>query len=78
MMKYNPENISSGFWIDKLFNELIKDGFDASTGGETEPARYLVEHPLTDTLHMTGSSDTYDRIVFLLFFFYFLFLFINF
>ena len=33
MMKYNPVNANIGFWIDKLFQELIDDGFYASTGG---------------------------------------------
>ena len=34
MMKYNPVNASIGFWVDKLFKELIDDGFYASTGGD--------------------------------------------
>ena len=33
MMKYNPVNANIGFWTDKMFKELIDDGFYASTGG---------------------------------------------
>ena len=31
--------------------------------GETEPASYLVQHKYADTLHITGSDATYNRIV---------------
>lgn len=33
MMKYNPVNANIAFWVDKLFKELIDDGFYASVGG---------------------------------------------
>ena len=48
---------------DAAHRLLINDGFLALTYGGAEAGDYLVRHPRIEAVHLTGSSRTYDAIV---------------
>ncbi|HYX90255.1 MAG TPA: aldehyde dehydrogenase family protein [Myxococcaceae bacterium] len=63
VLKMNPVNEYLGPFIERAFRGLIDRGFFAVVYGGPEVGRALVEHPLTDEIHMTGSDRTHDAIV---------------
>jgi acyl-CoA reductase-like NAD-dependent aldehyde dehydrogenase len=63
ILKMNPVNEYVGPHLEKVFRSLIEDGFVAIVYGGAEVGAHLADHPLVDTLHVTGSDRTYDAIV---------------
>jgi len=63
LLKMNPVNAYLGPFFERAFAPMIRDGFLGVTyGGATEGA-YLCGHPAVETIHLTGSQETYDAIV---------------
>ena len=49
--------------LDRVFADLVADGFVAFVEDAPGVAAGLVAHPQVDRLHMTGAAPTYDAIV---------------
>jgi len=64
LVKLNPVNEYVQPAFEFIFGELIEDGFARLTAGGPEVGAYLTFHDGIDTFHVTGSTDTHDRIVF--------------
>ena len=63
-LKMNPVNQYLGPLYEEGFRSLIEAGFLRILYGGTEEGAYLCDHPTVDTLHMTGSTRTFEAIVF--------------
>jgi len=64
VLKMNPVNEYLGPFIERAFAPLIDNGYLAVVYGAGDVGKALVEHPLIDDVHITGSDKTHDRIVF--------------
>lgn len=64
LLKMNPLNAVVGPFLETAFRALIELGVFAVTYGGANVGAMLVDHPLVETLHMTGSDVTYDAIAF--------------
>ncbi len=64
VVKMNPINDYLGVIFEQISADLINDGFLRFVYGGGDVGAYLTNHELVDTLHMTGSADTYHQIVF--------------
>lgn len=63
VVKMNPVNEWAGPFIERAFQPLIEAGYLAVVYGGADEGQYLVEHPLVDDVHITGSHHTHDLIV---------------
>jgi Aldehyde dehydrogenase family len=63
IIKINPVNEYLGEFITQIFQPLIADGFMAVVYGDGEVGSYLCQHPDIDTVHITGSHQTHQAIV---------------
>lgn len=63
VLKMNPVNAYLGPLIEDAFREAIDRGFMAVVYGGVPEGQYLVAHPSVDEIHITGSDQTYDTIV---------------
>ncbi len=63
ILKINPVNEYLGEFITQIFQPLIDDGFMAVVQGDGEVGSYLCQHPDIDTVHITGSYQTHNAIV---------------
>ncbi len=63
VLKMNPVNEFGGPFLERLFQPLIDEGYLAVVYGGVEQGKYLTTHALVDALHITGSTNTYDAIV---------------
>jgi aldehyde dehydrogenase (NAD(P)+) len=63
-VKFNPVNDYLGPIFEEIFGGLIERGWMSFLYGGAETGARLVEHPLVDTVHITGSTATHDLIVF--------------
>jgi len=63
ILKMNPVNEYIGPVIESAFKALIDEGFLEIVYGGAEVGRYLTNHPLVETLHITGSDRTHDAII---------------
>ncbi|MGI0493121.1 aldehyde dehydrogenase family protein [Alkalinema pantanalense CENA528] len=63
LLKMNPVNAYIGPFLEQVFAPLITDGFLAIVYGGAETGAYLCQHPAIDTIHITGSETTHDKIV---------------
>ncbi|HEX5671124.1 MAG TPA: aldehyde dehydrogenase family protein, partial [Acidimicrobiia bacterium] len=63
-VKFNPVNDYLGPIFEEIFGGFIQRGWIRFLYGGAETGARLVEHPLVDTVHITGSTATHDRIVF--------------
>lgn len=63
LLKMSPVNAYLGPLYEDAFKPLIDRGFLAMAYGGAEEGEYLVYHPLVEAVHVTGSADTHDRIV---------------
>jgi acyl-CoA reductase-like NAD-dependent aldehyde dehydrogenase len=63
VLKMNPVNAVAGPHIERALKSLIDAGFLAVVYGGAEVGSHLANHPLIETLHVTGSDRTYDAIV---------------
>jgi hypothetical protein len=62
-VKMNPVNEYLGPFYEHIFSEFISQGWLRLLYGGADVGGYLAHHPEVDTIHMTGSSATYDAIV---------------
>ncbi|MDP2341271.1 MAG: aldehyde dehydrogenase family protein [Deltaproteobacteria bacterium] len=63
IMKMNPVNETGGPFIERAFKPLIDAGFLAVVYGAGDVGKHLTDHPLVDTIHITGSDRTHDVII---------------
>ena len=63
-LKPNPVNEYIGPLIEEGFKGLIKRDFMHVVYGGVKEGTYLVQHPLVDEIHLTGSDKTFEAIVF--------------
>jgi acyl-CoA reductase-like NAD-dependent aldehyde dehydrogenase len=63
VLKMNPVNAYLGPFIEEAFTDAIARGFLAVVYGGAQEGAYLVRHPAIDEIHLTGSSATYDELV---------------
>lgn len=63
LLKMSPVNDYLMPYYERAFAPLIELGYLAIIEGDSEVGRYLVAHPAVDAIHVTGSVETHDRIV---------------
>ncbi|WP_417393262.1 aldehyde dehydrogenase family protein [Gimesia sp.] len=63
LLKMNPVNAYLKPVFERAFAPLIDAGLLRIVNGEAEAGAYLVAHPAVDRLHITGSTQTHDAIV---------------
>ncbi len=63
ILKMNPVNAYLGPHIERAFRSAIERGYLAVVYGGVAEGERLVNHPLVDEVHMTGSDKTYDLMV---------------
>jgi acyl-CoA reductase-like NAD-dependent aldehyde dehydrogenase len=63
LLKMNPINAYAGPLIETAFAEAISRGFLAVVYGGANEGAYLAHHPGVDEVHLTGSSATYDALL---------------
>ena len=63
VLKMNPVNEYLGEFIERQFAAFIERGFLAVVYGGAAVGAYLTGHPLVDDVHITGSDQTHDAIV---------------
>ncbi|MEZ5176137.1 MAG: aldehyde dehydrogenase family protein [Acidimicrobiia bacterium] len=64
ILKLNPVNDYLGSFFESVFAEMIDDGYVGFVYGDADVGAYLTEHELVDSIHITGSSSSYNAIVF--------------
>ncbi len=62
LLKLNPVNDYMGGILEKALQPLCDQGYLAIVYGEAEVGRYLCQHPLVESVHVTGSYLTYKAI----------------
>lgn len=63
LVKLNPVNDYLFEIFSKVFSSLIDDGFVNFIKGGEEIGEYLCDHELVDSIHITGSHITHDKII---------------
>jgi acyl-CoA reductase-like NAD-dependent aldehyde dehydrogenase len=63
LLKMSPVNDYLGPLLELAFAPLVTEGFFDFAYGEREISEYLVAHPLVTHVHVTGSAETHDSIV---------------
>lgn len=63
VLKMNPVNGYLGPLIEQAFAPMVQRGFLSIVHGGSDVGAVLVEHPAVDAIHVTGSVETHDRIV---------------
>ena len=63
LLKMNPVNAYMGPILERAFQSLRQDGFLEIVYGGASLGRHLCQHPLVETIHITGSDHTHDAIV---------------
>jgi aldehyde dehydrogenase (NAD(P)+) len=63
LLKMSPVNDYLRPYYERAFAPLIELDYLAIVSGGGDVGHYLVNHPAVDAIHITGSSDTHDRIV---------------
>jgi aldehyde dehydrogenase (NAD(P)+) len=64
ILKMNPVNEYLGEVFEDIFSDLIAGGFVRFVYGDGGVGNYLVTHDGVDTIHLTGSGNTYYAIRF--------------
>ncbi len=62
ILKLNPVNEYLGEVFENIFADLVADGYVRLVYGDGDVGAYLVTHEGVDTIHLTGSSSTYNTI----------------
>ena len=63
-IKLNPVNEYLLPVYEKVFNNFISSGYMVITKGNVEESKYMTEHNGIDHIHLTGSDETYENIVY--------------
>lgn len=63
LLKMNPVNEYMGAMLETALRSLRQAGFLEIVYGGADLGRYLCQHPLVQTIHITGSHHTHDAIV---------------
>lgn len=63
ILKTNPVNAYLGPFIEHAFQPFSDKGWFAICHGGAEVGAHLCQHPLVDSIHITGSDRTHDAIV---------------
>lgn len=63
LLKMSPVNAYLGPFFELALAPLISRGFLRIVYGGSEVGAFLVQHAAIDELHITGSAETHDRIV---------------
>lgn len=63
IVKMSPVKDYEGPSIEEAFGPLIENGFLSVVYGGAELGNYLCQHPEVNTVHLTGSQDTHDQII---------------
>jgi aldehyde dehydrogenase (NAD(P)+) len=63
LLKMSPVNAYLGPFFELALAPLISRGFLRIAYGGAEVGAFLVQHAAVDELHITGSAETHDRIV---------------
>lgn len=63
LLKMHPLLASLSDLFATACRALVDDGFLAIVDGDAEVGAALVTHPLVDAIHLTGSAETFDRVV---------------
>jgi hypothetical protein len=63
LLKMNPVNAYLRPIFEDALQPLIQAGWLRIIEGGGEEGSYAVQHPLVDSIHMTGSTETHDAIV---------------
>jgi aldehyde dehydrogenase (NAD(P)+) len=64
LLKMNPVNDYLGPVVEEIFAEFISAGYLRTVYGGAEVGAYCVAHRDVDEIHVTGSANTHDAIVF--------------
>ncbi len=64
VVKMNPINDYLGPVFEEICADLINEGYLRFVYGGGDVGAYLTNHDLGGALHLTGSADTYNKIVF--------------
>ena len=64
MLKLNPVNSYLGPVLEEAFAEFVDAGYLRFAYGGADVGAYLTGHDAVDEIHMTGSAQTHDAIVF--------------
>jgi len=63
LLKMNPVNAYLGPFLEDAFGEAIRRNYLSIAYGGVEEGAYLTQHAGIDEIHLTGSDQTYDQIV---------------
>jgi hypothetical protein len=63
ILKMNPVNEYLGPYIIRAFRALIEGNYLSVIFGGAEVGKYTCQHELVDSIHITGSCQTHDAIV---------------
>jgi acyl-CoA reductase-like NAD-dependent aldehyde dehydrogenase len=63
ILKMNPVNEYLTEFLEPALAPLIEPGFLRIVRGDIAAGQYLCNHPLVETMHITGSGAAHDRIV---------------
>lgn len=63
LVKLNPVNEYLQSYFEEAFEPLVSKGYLRFVRGSAEEGSYLVNHPLVEDVHITGSDRTHDLIV---------------
>ncbi|MEX2138063.1 MAG: aldehyde dehydrogenase family protein [Pirellulales bacterium] len=63
LLKMNPVNDHLGEIFARAFRQLVQGGYLRFAYGGAEAGAYAAQHPAIDDVHITGSSQTHDSIV---------------
>src|SRR3954471_206274 len=63
ILKMNPVNAYLGPFLEEAFAEAIRQNYLAVVYGGSQEGGYLAHHPTIDEVHLTGSDQTFDAIV---------------
>jgi aldehyde dehydrogenase (NAD(P)+) len=62
--KMNPVNEYLGPIFENIFAQLVRDGYLAFVYGAGDVGAYLTRHDAVQAIHITGSANTHDLIVY--------------
>lgn len=63
LLKMNPINSYLGSIFEEAFQPLVRAGFLRIIYGGVKEGAYAIHHPSVDAIHITGSADSHDAIV---------------